>query len=257
MVKKLALASLALSTVAMTFVAPAAHAGPFENGPRGRLCGYNASSDPAPDADADAMTGQVNGGPLAWDRDFVLHCTLQVDSNVHNGTSNDTVHESIGAEPVSDTGNYLAILQPTPINYLSPEESQDYLCTSVTSGTTTLYWRPTTDGPDGLPNTPDDVPGAWTTDPNTPCSAATQVSTGVSTGPVIDLLNELVFEPLDVLVICPLLKILRPVIGAGPVTFIDSEGDLFLLGTTEDDLFWDCPVYVDDGDAALGGIFDA
>lgn len=256
--RKLVLASCALAALATSFVTPA-QAGPPTAGPAGAKCGYNAVSDPAPDADADAMTGEVHGGPATWDRPFTLRCTLQVDSNVHNGTTNDTLSEGWAAtEPAP--GQWVAQGQ-APINYLSPENSQDYLCTSATYSGGTLYWHPTDPGPDGIANTLDDVPGHWTTDPNTPCSAATQFSTG----PIIDLLNELVFEPLDGIAICPALKALAPVVNAipGGLALIDAEGDLFLdLGANgiseadaENDMFWDCPVYLADGDA-LDGIID-
>jgi hypothetical protein len=262
MVKKLAVASLALSALAMSFVAPAAQAGPATPGPDGRKCSYAAVSDPAPDADENAMTGQANAGPLVWDRAFSVQCIVQVDSNLHNGTSNDADSISCSAQE-GPPGTWTVQCEDT-LNYISGEESQDYLCTQVTYSGGTLYWHPTDPGPDGIAGTPDDgEAGHWTTDPNTPCSAADQQSTG----PIIDLLNELIFEPLDALLICPALKAARPVVNAiAPgLVFIDAEGDLFIdlngngifEADAENDIFWDCPFYIGRGDETHGtGIID-
>ena len=281
MVKKLTLAAAALAALATSFMAPVAEASPPapDGGPRGRLCGYNASSDPAPDAEDDAMTGQVNGGTAVWDRAFTLHCSLQVDDNVHNGISNDVVHEQQPAECTDldpndavpdavwdelngvDQLNGLgenfcrATMAPRLINYISPEESQDYLCAWVTYGspTTTIYYYPGNDGPDTIPETPDDEPGHWSSSSARTCSAATQISTG----PVIDLLNDLVFEPTDVIT-CDVLKTIRPTVNSidNEIIYIDREGDLFITDTDQgiseddyrDDMWWDCVKYVDDGD---------
>ncbi len=59
---------------------------------------------------------------------------------------------------------------------------------------------------------------------------------------VFDLLNAVVFEPLDP-VVCAVLAALAP--GAGPLV-IDSTGDAYLL----DSIFWDCPPYGDGRGAA-------
>lgn len=247
--------SLAVTAVGTTFVTPAAEAGPPVTGPQGRLCSYSSVSDPSPDADADTMVGQTNAGPLVWDRPFTVTCTIQVDSNVHNGTTNDAY--ASGSASVAVGTNHVAIHRDAGFTYDSPEDSQDYLCTSVTYASGTIYWHPTDPGPDGVAGTPDDgEAGHWTTDSNKPCSAATQFSTG----PFIDLLNETVFEPLDSLILCPILKELHLLLFHDPAThpndyngqapiYVDDDGDVYIdLDLTApvehpDDLFWDCPPY--------------
>jgi len=202
------------------------------------------------------MTGATYAGPLTWDRAFTVHCYLRVNVNQHcadhpNCTAFDAHASSTEAPP----GTHTASMSPTAITYTSGEFDQDYMCTAVSYAGGTVYWHPTED-PDGIPQSGDEVAGHWTTDVNKPCSAATQISTG----PIIRLLNETVFEPLDALVICPLLKILDELFDSTGIPelrdAIDDEGDVFAGGKTENEMVWDCPVYVGDGDAAAGGIFD-
>lgn len=213
--KKLLLATLATGVVATSFVTPAYAA----HGPDGRKCSYNAQTDPSPEAPPDTMLGQINAGPLAGSG--TVTCTIQIDNPLHSGTN-------LVTETASGTD--VVIMDPRQVTYVSPENSQDYLCTAWTNadGSGTVYW---------------DVPsGTWSHDPNTAqCGAATQVSTG----PAIDLLNELIFEPLDEH-LCPLLILLAQTapVGTGPADplWLDPEdGDVYLLGTRE----WDCPEYGD------------
>lgn len=214
--KKLLLATLATGVVATSFVTPAYAA----HGPDGRKCAYNSSTDPNPEAPPETMTGQINAGPLAGSG--TVTCIIQVDNQFHSGPN---VVSAVAS------GTDVVVLSPTLVSYNSPENSQDYLCTQWTNadGSGTVYW---------------DVPsGTWSHDPNTAqCGAATQVSTG----PAIDLLNETLFEPLDALIICPLLVTAANTVpvGTGPADplWLDPEdGDVYVLG----DRFWDCPTYGD------------
>lgn len=240
--KRLTLASVAIAAMSMSLMAPVAHAAQVD-GPKGALCGYDANTDPAPDAGPDAMTGEMDGGPLVWDQQFTLICVLQVGSNIHNGPSNDGPRNT--ADAVGSGSNYVAILPPTPINYDSPEGVQNYMCTELSYSGGMLYYQPSNPGPDTLPHTLDDVPGYWTTDANAACSAATQISTKP--------INDLVFGTVDGIV-CPVIAGLNPTLANGPVIFVDREGDVFINGQTEADLFYDCPVYVPAD--ATNGIFD-
>ncbi len=243
--RKLLLASVALCAIGTSFAVPAAQASPAVPGPTGPKCGYTAVSDPGPDAGPDAMTGEVHAGPLTWDRDFTVHCSLQRNDNVHNGTSNDVWRESQGAEGTATT--WVAHMPSRPVNYTSGENDRDYLCTSVTSAGGTIYWVGAED-PDGIPGTGDESGGYWTSDPNRACSAATQFSTG----PLIDLINGIVIEFVDP-TLCEALKALRTVLPANPLVLIDREGDVFIdsdldgisEGDWQDDMFWDCEAYVD------------
>jgi len=251
-VRKLLLAAVAISALATSFVAPA-QAGPPEPGPTGRLCGYFATSDPNPEAPTDAMTGVVYGGTLTWNQPFTLHCYLRVNINQHCPTANHPTCAAFDAHASSTEappGTHSATLSPTPVNYTSGEFDQDYLCTAVSYAGGDLYWHPAED-PDGIPGTGDETTGHWTKDVTKPCSAATQFSTG----PIIRFI--------DSVIVCPVLLALNgsPVDGLGGVVWIDSEGDLFLLGPPSlATLFWDCQKYI--GPGPFGGdendgVFDA
>lgn len=251
------LASLALAVVAATLAVPAAQAGPPVDGPKGRICSYDANSDPAPDADDDAMTGVIQGGPLVWDKPFTLHCHIQV--NDPNGGGSPAWDSHADSTPVDSTGYHVAALGE-PINYISGETAQDYLCAQVDYSGGTLYWHAANNGPDGLPGTLDDEAGHWTTVAGKPCSAATQISTG----PAIDALFGILDPVLTILdglertvvdpILCSVLKQLYPTLANGPLVFVDSEGDVFLGDQTEDSLFWDCPTYMPLD--AVNGVFD-
>jgi hypothetical protein len=142
--------------MALSFTAPAAPASPPTPGPSGERCRYSALSDPAPGAGDDAMTGEVHAGPLTWNRPFTVHCSLQVNDNVHNGTSNDVWRESQRADATATT--WVAYMPSRPVNYSSGEFDQDFLCTSVSWAGGTLFWHGTTD-PDGIPGTGDETGG--------------------------------------------------------------------------------------------------
>jgi len=58
-------------------------------------------------------------------------------------------------------------------------------------------------------------------------------------------------------IICPILATSGPAVnlaGAGLVA-VDSEGDVFIGGYTGNEIVWDCPVYLQDGDWS-DGVFD-
>ena len=185
--RKLALASLAAGAIATSFSVPAVQASPPVDGPDGARCAYTATSDPAPGAGDDDMTGEVHAGPLAWDRPFTVHCSLQRNDNVHNGPSNDLWRESQAAQGNDARVAYMA---PRSVNYTSGENDQEYLCTSVTHGGGTLYWVGVAD-PDGIPASGDETGGYWTTYSSRTCSEATQAGTG----PTCDLVDDLMVLP--------------------------------------------------------------
>lgn len=258
--RKLLLASIAASAVITSLVAPVASAAPLPSGPSGARCGYDANSDPSPDAGPDDMIGEIDGGPLAWDRPFTLHCVIQVNNPLHSDP--DTLAKNDAAAVGSGTA-WVAVAPPKQVAYQSGEFDQDYLCTEVVYAGGTLYWSAASD-PDGLPNTGDEVPGFWTTNASAPCNPATQTSTG----PVVRLLEQLEITYVDP-TLCAVLKQLHAVTPApvGPL-YIDTEGDVFLdlnlNGITEsdwqNDLFWDCPLYtaypLPGADGAAGGVVD-
>ena len=159
--------------VALSFVS-VAEADPAGTRPAGRNCGFSAVSDPGAQAPPDAMTGEITGGPMLWDRDYWLHCRLQVNSNVHNGSANDEVAARAPSSPHDGDSEMDEIATlAEPIGYTSGEADQAYLCTSVSWPTATgpnwLYWDPTADGPDEVPGM-DLGTGDWTTSPSRPCS---------------------------------------------------------------------------------------
>jgi hypothetical protein len=237
---------VALVPLATSFVVPAAQASPRVDGPLGRNCSYAAISDPSPAAAEDDMTGQMYGGPLVWDRPFDLRCTLQVNANTHASTTY-AHRETVSA--ASGGGQYVAVLPPTAFTYTSGYADADSMCTSVSYAGGRLYWKAGPPGPDRIAGTADDDVG-WSTDPNTSCTYV-----GWDEGPILPPFFE-PFSIVDALVVCPALMALHDRgVGNGPAVFVDREGDLFVGGTTEADLFWDCPVYVSDGDAA-NGVFD-
>jgi hypothetical protein len=242
-VKRSILTAVTLTALAGTFVVPA-HASMPTGGPTGAKCRYTAVSNPAPDAPTDQMTAVISAGPLVWDRKFSVHCTVQVNSNFHNG--NDAA--VVWADAVGSGSAWVGIMPPTQRNYTSHENDQDSLCTSVkydeNGVTVTIYWVPGNDGPDGIPGTPDDVAGYWTKDAGRSCGEATQFSTGPA-------------ERLIDTVVCPVLASLHTTLGftgsptSSDLIWIDSEGDVFVTdggaGIREDNwqntLFWDCPLY--------------
>ena len=244
--KRLTLATIALSALAGSMLQTTATASPPTNGPRGRLCSYSASSDPSPEAGDDAMTGQVNAGPLVADVGGTLHCIIRVNVNSHAGGG-------VAADVSCAADSNGIIVCATTVNYTSGEDDQDYLCTSYQKPDGSwLYWHPSDDKGDLDPT--NDEAGHWTTNSNKPCSAATQISTG----PIFDAIDALT---------CPVLASNKGT-GPGGLYHIDSEGDVFvdsnLNGISEsdwqNDLVWDCPLYTFDPgnpDQANGGVIDA
>lgn len=248
-VRRLILASLAVSAAAMSLVVPVASATVPDTLPRGRLCGYRATSDPAPDAPANAMTGTIDAGPAVWDRAFTITCSIQVDDSVHNGTTNDKARESQAS--VGSGTTHVAVMEPRTVNYLSPEDSQDYLCVSVTWSGGTIYFSAGNDGPDQIPGTADDVPSSWSNSSSVTCGAATQFSTG----PFIDAVNDIVIAVVDPIV-CAVLQQVHTLLFHGQtpgLVYVDHDGDVFITadgsavseGNWRETMFWDCPGYAD------------
>jgi hypothetical protein len=250
--KRSVVAALAFTGLATPLVAPVAASPPLP-GPQGVKCGYDATSNPDPGASADDMTAVVWAGPMTWDRAFTITCTIRVDNNTHTGTPAAT---PVTSGPASGSGTtYVNAIAPTQRHYVSSEASQDSLCTSVTSGSTTIYWAPGTNGPDEIPYTPDDVPGYWTADATRGCSVTTQWN-----GSLIRWIEQLDAEYVEP-VLCSVLQRLHGVLdpthsgpAPGAAVYVDHEGDVFLTdapvgpGISEanwrNTLFWDCPDYV-------------
>ena len=246
--------TVALGTLVTSLVAPAQGSPPV-NAPAGRPCSYAALSDVT--GGSDAYTGQVNGGPLAWDRPFWLHCHLRVNAYTH-ATGSAAAHADAASWPHdADPATPEVVVLAERIDYVSPEDAYDTLCTSVSWPTATgpnrLYWTPATDGPDGLPGTSDDTAAHWSVDPNVACAYPRQYSTQ----PLFWVVDAAVREADARL--CPAFAKAHGVLdpsGAGPapgdLVYVDAEGDVFVDdgdGISEadwsDDLWWDCPGYTD------------
>ena len=254
---RLLAAAAVLSAFATSFVAPAQGSPPVD-APEGRRCQYVAMADPDPAASPDALTGAVNGGPLSWHREFWLHCHVRVDNNTHAGPAGGADAHAASLPQDGDPQTREVAVLADRIDYISEEDSQDYLCTSVSWPTATgpnwLYWTPGNNGRDTVPGTTDDVPDRWTADPAEPCV----VVPIMSTAPLFDGINTLIVggvDPRTCAVFARLHTVLDPA-GAGPqpgdVLYVDAEGDVFLDdgdGIREadwrDDLWYDCPGYVD------------
>ena len=243
--KKVTLATIALSALVGSLLQTIAHASPPANdGPRGRLCSYSASSDPSPEAGDDAMTGQVNAGPMIGEAGGTLHCIIRVNVNSHAGGG-------VAADVSCPADSNGIIVCATTVNYTSGEDDQDYMCIAYQKPDGTWrYWHPADDKGDLDPT--NDEPGHWTPNSNKPCSPATQFSTG----PVWDAIDA---------ILCPLLAQFE---GWDPTMtfYIDAEGDVFIDIAPPDDmiqweteLLWDCPLYTFDPgnpDEANGGVVD-
>ena len=246
-VRRLTLATITLGTLA-ALLPPTAEAGPITPGPLGRGCSYAAMSDPSPDADADAMTGQINAGPMIAQAGGTLHCIIRVNVNSHAGGG-------VAAHVECDADSTGVIVCVTTTSYASGDDDQDYFCMSYDRphGAGTIYWHPADDKHTLDPA--DDEAGHWTTDATKPCAAATQISPRPP------------FDSTDY-TLCDLLKARA---GPGNGYFIDREGDVFVDTDADGDsaasyeadwyneLFWDCPLYTfDDGnpDLANGGVVD-
>ena len=238
--KSVTLATIALSALAGSLLQTTAEASPPTTGPRGRGCSYSASSDPSPAAGDDAMTGQVNAGPMIADAGGTLHCKIRVNVNNHAGGG-------VAADVSCPADSNGVIVCATTVDYTSGEYDQDYLCTSYQKPNGSwLYWHPSDDKGDLDPT--NDEAGHWTANSNKPCSPATQISTG----PIIDAI-----DAIDAILCIHLRKLSGP--GPRNVYFIDTEGDVFvdlLLDNAThvppdeaferdwvQDLVWDCPYY--------------
>ena len=232
--KRVTLATIALSALAGSLLQTIAVASPPTPGPRGRGCSYSASSDPSPEAGDDAMTGQVNAGPMIGDAGGTLHCIIRVNVNSHAGGG-------IAADVACPADSNGMIVCGTTINYTSGEDDQDYMCMSYRKPDGGwLYWHPT-EVNDPIDPT-DDEPAHWTPNSNKPCSRATQISTG----PIFDAIDALT---------CP--EIAKHA-GPGNGYFIDTEGDVFIDMNDNGDSeasydadwaaewVWDCPLYTFD-----------
>ena len=243
--KRVTLATIALSALAGSLLQTIAVASPPTPGPRGRGCSYSASSDPSPEAGDDAMTGQVNAGPMIGDPGGTLHCTIRVNVNNHAGGG-------VAADVACPADSNGVIVCGTTVNYTSGEDDQDYLCMKYRRPDGTwVYWHPADDKGDLDPT--NDEPGHWSGNSNKPCSRAIQISTG----PIFDAIDALT---------CPELA-KHEGWGPGNAYYIDSEGDVFIDfngdGIIQDDeIVWDCPLYTFPGtptnnpDYNDGGVVD-
>lgn len=164
-------------------VAPVARAGGAPESaivitnPEGPHCRLHSEADPDPGSGPRDMAGTLSG-EVTWDRPVTLHCLIRINANLHSSTANEVVHEQAGSQPTL-TG-HVATMAPRSVAYNAPEASQVYVCASVTYGSpeTTRYYRAADEGPDGIRGTPDDQPGGWTADPDTPCMAALHFDSG-------------------------------------------------------------------------------
>ena len=190
--KKFAIAAVAAVTI-LSGLTGTASAGEPVDGPSGVLCGFSSISNPQ--AEVGTQTGELDGGPLELINEetgaletATLTCTIQVNSAIHNGTSNDAVSAS-----ASGTG--VVVLPPTVVSYQAGAADPVYLCSQITfSGGVTLYWH-SSDDPT--------VEGHWSVDATSTCSLAISADGGSIFDPIFDELNRLV---------CPVLLSV-PVVG--------------------------------------------
>jgi hypothetical protein len=223
--RKLAIATLALGALATTFVTPATAAEPTT--PPDQTCSFTSVTDPSPEAGENAQFGYIDGGPIL--QNGTITCTIQVGGAFHSSANN-------GASASATGTNGFTYLPPTLVSYSSPPLTPVYLCTQFTdTDNVTWYW--------------DDIPGDWTTDPNSDCGLA--ISGGTS-DPIFDPVFELIDTIFDLLtqvekdvidpVVCPALALLDDIVpDVAGVLEIQDDGDLYVAG----EFIWDCPPYVE------------
>ena len=218
--KKIARAALVAAVVGGTsfaFVAPAQ----AQSEPVGRRCEFSSVTDPTVE-NGGTQIGYIRGGPIGQPDNptasVEIICTIQVGSNIHNSTSNDTYRCTDGPSMGTDT-TFCG-----PVIYPSPPDQPVYLCTEVRiSGKETFYWNAINPTP-----TPPAPSGSWSHDPNSFCNEAIrqEILPG-PLGPVLDLIfntvNDILIDEVDPR-ICPILAVIFP-----------PEGDIPPL--------WDCPPY--------------
>ena len=157
-----------------------AHAdGPLS--PGGVLC--DAGSIPNPQAEDGTQTGEISAGPVTLldsngnVRSGTLTCTIQLNSAIHNGTSNDAVS-------VSAHGTGVVAMPPTVVSFQAGDDQPVYLCTQFTyDGDVTLYHRSTSGSR---------LAGSWSTDPNSTCRRVTMTTFGDA----VDLVDSVICPPL-------------------------------------------------------------
>ena len=250
--KSVTLATIVLSTLAGSLLQTGTSASPPADGPRGRGCNYSVSSDPSPEAGDDAMTGQVNAGPMLADAGGTLRCIIRVNVNSQAG-GGVAADVSCPADP-----NGGVIVCATTVDYTSGEDDQDYLCMSYRKPDGSwLYWHPYDHK--GDLDWRNDEPGHWTSTSDQPCTLPLQI-TGPGPDPVflIDALT------------CPEIAA-HAGVGPNNTYLIDWEGDILINlhghgplkahyeAHWENELIWDCPLYTfyaGNADLFDGGVVD-
>jgi hypothetical protein len=192
-------------------------------------CRFSVVTDTTPGGrlgGQDAWNGEVDVLVVADDAGSIsATCSIKV-----NG-----VDQGVVLDAGSGTGFVAAA---GPLTFRAGAADGVALCTNVTTSAGAESWCGF--GPE-RPLCPDDVCGD---------GAVLDQVVGVL-DQVLDVLDGLVgagpplFEVADP-TLCPVLLSLRPTVNALPTAgllSIGPDGDVFLGGTTADDLFWDCPPY--------------
>jgi hypothetical protein len=236
--KKIAIAMLAACALATSFSPAASAAAPDPLTDSG--CSFTTATDPNPEAPPNTQSGYLYGGPIA--QNGTLKCTIKSGVNTHTGTTPPGQSASL-----SGTGTAgVTYVLPGIVSYVSPPETDVYVCDQFTDSTsTTYYW----DGDNNV----------WTTSSAVHCELA--ISGGTSDpifDPVFDTLDTVIQAIIDLLTlvedtlsdiektfvdptVCPVLAGLAGTYDLSPVIVvtINGQGDIFLDGEP----FWDCPPY--------------
>jgi len=220
-----------------TITHPAA-AHPEVPGPSGRTCALGLFTDPAPDAPDGMVFGLMTAGPLVWDREGTLTCTLQANYSLHTGGWGRPL---AGVDAESTTGG-VTTMPPTMISAIVLPYDALYLCTRWTGRDgTRLYLSPREPASEV-----DDVVAAalpdyyWTTNPWATCppmsvqlTAQPMAVANIVADVVNDVVNGLGLAPLLPIAICGD----QPPVDLPGILVIDEAGDIEIAGQP----VWDCP----------------
>jgi hypothetical protein len=154
-VTKITLALL-LTTTAF-FGVPAARATPIPDPAVGAKCHFHSVTDVT--REAGWQIGAIGGGPIVGTQPGVLHCSIHVNNNTHNGSSS--------VKCKVDPPSLVARCEEEEVNFQATAADDVSLCTEYSVGATTYYWV--------SGNTTTGDLGHWDNDPNSSCGVALSI----------------------------------------------------------------------------------